>query len=142
MEISRSFPRTVRSLRAARHFVRSELSQRGLASWPAEVVVGELAANAHLHAQSAFNVTLSIDDVIRVAVRDSSQTMPAEREPSDTSGRGLMMVRALSIRWGSDLRADGKTVWATVPVSPADADAEIDELRRPGRRVGSSQTAG
>jgi len=33
-----------------------------------------------------------------------------------TSERGLRLVAALSDYWGVDVTADGKTVWATVPL--------------------------
>ncbi|KJK44918.1 ATP-binding protein, partial [Saccharothrix sp. ST-888] len=52
----------------------------------------------------------------RVAVRDSSHTMPVVITASDrdTSGRGMALVEALSSRWGVKLAPRGKWVWAEV----------------------------
>jgi anti-sigma regulatory factor (Ser/Thr protein kinase) len=82
----------------------------------AQIVVTELAANAVMHARSSFLVSLRGErgEAVRIAVRDRSHLMPAMRmDPAPTpSGRGLHLVAVLSRRWGVDVTADGKVVWA------------------------------
>jgi hypothetical protein len=56
-----------------------------------------------------------------IRVWDASDDMPVRQEagPGDDSGRGLMIIDALSADWGSYCEADGKVVWATIiPASP------------------------
>jgi two-component sensor histidine kinase len=81
----------------------------------AMLVVTELATNAVRYAASSFTVHLSRGNVtVRVAVRDDSRTAPHERlvGATATSGRGLTIVDGVSRRWGHELVADGKLVWA------------------------------
>lgn len=51
---------------------------------------------------------------LRVSVRDASPVHPTLREPAPMapSGRGLQLVAALAARWGTQIEADGKTIWA------------------------------
>ncbi len=81
----------------------------------ARLVITELAANAVAHARSPFSVSVRSDRTsVRIRVRDRSRVVPAMRgdTPATPSGRGLRLVAALSSRWGVDLAADGKVVWA------------------------------
>ncbi|MEY2461637.1 MAG: hypothetical protein QOG30_3467 [Acidimicrobiaceae bacterium] len=78
------------------------------------LLVSELASNAVLHAETPFEVTVSIDEArVRVAVSDSNPTMPALRTyvRESITGRGLHMVAASAARWGFDAQPDGKVVW-------------------------------
>ncbi|SFC28710.1 Anti-sigma regulatory factor (Ser/Thr protein kinase) [Nocardioides terrae] len=104
---------------AARRVVTSALRARGL-SGPelsdAEIILGELAANAARHARTPFSVSLAMEDGrIVVAVRDDSDELPVVAEPrtdQDASGRGLHLVAALARSWGIEPRDSGKLVWA------------------------------
>jgi anti-sigma regulatory factor (Ser/Thr protein kinase) len=83
-----------------------------------ELMVSELATNSVKHAHSDFKV--AIDDSggeIRVEVRDTGRGQPALRFPAPTepSGRGLLIVEALSHAWGTVDAPHGKTVWFTLP---------------------------
>ncbi|MFF7854418.1 ATP-binding protein [Streptomyces sp. NPDC007904] len=90
------------------------------------LVVGELAANAVRHGRvpgHGFGLRLALDeaaDLVRVEVADaaSSKQPPASTPssyPEGESGRGLLLVEALAVRWGSAPRRPvGKTVWAEV----------------------------
>jgi serine/threonine-protein kinase RsbW len=51
---------------------------------------------------------------VRLSVHDASQVEPTLRKdgPNVPSGRGVRLVAALSVDWGVELSADGKTVWA------------------------------
>jgi hypothetical protein len=79
----------------------------------AELVATELAANAVLHADSAFSVFLHAGSgVVRIAVYDTMSIDPTLLvvRPS----RGLGLVSGLSHDWGVDVTAGGKTVWAEI----------------------------
>jgi anti-sigma regulatory factor (Ser/Thr protein kinase) len=54
---------------------------------------------------------------LTIRVWDASHDMPVRQEagPGDDSGRGLMIIDALSADWGCYREADGgKTVWAII----------------------------
>lgn len=125
----RSFPNQASAVAAARAFVLSALPQ--LDQGPrerVELMVSELSTNAVKHAQSPFNVTvLTEEDRVRVEVNDEGERAPVPRHPAptDTTGRGLVIVQALSDEWGVDLHDGDKTVWFTLRMragQPARAD--------------------
>jgi anti-sigma regulatory factor (Ser/Thr protein kinase) len=77
--------------------------------------VTELATNAVIHAHSPFSIVVRADHSrVRISVSDTSAGRPAQRDegPMATSGHGLRLVAALSVDWGVEVTADGKTVWA------------------------------
>jgi DcmR-like sensory protein len=100
----------------ARHFAVAALREWGLADIAddAALVVTELAANAIVHAGSAFTVILSArGNVLRIAVRDGCP-LPAEGQAAlmPLPLHGLGAVDALAARWGVEsLGKAGKTVW-------------------------------
>ena len=102
----------------ARRFVTETLCAWGRAHLvdDAAVVAAELAANAVVHAHTPFTVTVSggPDGTIRIAVHDTSADPPRPRAagPLDGSGRGLGLIDALAVRWGTEPGDDGKVVWA------------------------------
>jgi anti-sigma regulatory factor (Ser/Thr protein kinase) len=108
---------TLDAPKAARRFVVGTLArwdQYQLAD-QAALVVSELATNAVIHARSDFIVSMSsLRQAVRISVRDTSVAPPTQRDsaPMALSGRGLGLVAALASRWGVDLLADGKVVWA------------------------------
>lgn len=85
----------------------------------AALVLSELVGNAVRHAEgSSLQVRLRrTGDVLRIAVHDRSATPPQPREASfeDESGRGMLIIEALSKDWGWEPRPTGKVVWADVP---------------------------
>jgi two-component sensor histidine kinase len=98
------------------------------ASCAVALVVGELAANAMRHGRApgrGFNLRLTLDataGLVRIEVADAASakrppTPPPAPRPESESGRGLLLVDALAVRWGSAPRHPvGKTVWAEVSV--------------------------
>jgi anti-sigma regulatory factor (Ser/Thr protein kinase) len=108
-----------RSAESARQLVRD-----ALAPCPSELVetaslvVSELVTNAVLHARTAIGVVIELldDGGVRLEVSDDSTAPPQRRLYSADSGtgRGLVLVDALTAGWGVDPRqgTDGKTVWA------------------------------
>jgi hypothetical protein len=116
-EDARSYACELASPGMARHFVANTLRAWGLATFvdDASIVVAELATIAVLHARSEFVVAISsVDDVVRLSVRDASPVLPIVQspEPSSISGRGLMLVAVIARRWGIELIGDGKVIWA------------------------------
>jgi anti-sigma regulatory factor (Ser/Thr protein kinase) len=107
------------SVSDARHFVRDVL-----ASCPSEIVdrvqliTSELATNCVVHARTFFQVHVtSREGEIEVQVRDSSNDHPMPRRPriDEPTGRGLIIVAALSDDWGIVPIGDGgSTVWFTM----------------------------
>jgi anti-sigma regulatory factor (Ser/Thr protein kinase) len=110
------------SVGLARDFATATLTAWGLAG-PAEDIrlcVSELASNALLHGAEpglGFLVRLTAeDDFVLLEVHDSRRggQRPHVRhtDPSDTSGRGLLIVEQLADEWGvCDRQPSGKIVW-------------------------------
>lgn len=130
------FAPTPRGARLARRFAVRRMEEWGHppgsdASCAVALVVGELAANAVRHGRvpgRGFGLRLVLDaaaGLVRVEVADAaSASRPPAVAPSPSpegeSGRGLLLVDALAVRWGTAPRLPlGKTVWADVPVAEA-----------------------
>ena len=101
---------------AARHFTVGTLHDWGAGALAddAALVVTELAANAIVHAHSAFTVILSAcGDLLRISVRDTSPLPGAGHAVlMPVPLHGLGAVDALASRWGVEsLGNAGKTVW-------------------------------
>jgi anti-sigma regulatory factor (Ser/Thr protein kinase) len=111
-------------------------TERWLGSWTIEdddgattLLVSELVTNAVAHARTTSVLTLAVaDGMIEVGVTEngpSPQTIPTQREivvagiPQvlRESGRGLMIVEALSHDWGVSAEGIGKQVWFRLPVA-------------------------
>ncbi|PNE39571.1 protein phosphatase [Streptomyces noursei] len=104
--------------------VRSAL-RRTLDQWRAgavthnvEVAASELIANALTHTESGALVSVELvpgaaPRRLRLEVEDRSSQWPRRRHPGETatSGRGLLLVEALSDRWGAEPRGSGKALW-------------------------------
>lgn len=108
-----------------------------LPDWPARddviSVATELASNALRHTASGrggwFAVEISrYQSVVRVAVADRGG--PAEPrvidDPAAEHGRGLLLVRGLSIRTGVTGDQQGRLIWADVAFNGLAAAAEQD----------------
>jgi anti-sigma regulatory factor (Ser/Thr protein kinase) len=84
----------------------------------ARLVVDELVANAVFHARTELEVRITLaGDRLGLAVADRGGGVPARRAPSgaEEGGRGVMLVDALTDRWGVFPRArGGKVVWAVL----------------------------
>ena len=124
MRSSRTFAGSPPSVKAARDFTTD-----ALVGAPKEVLdsvvlmVSELASNCVRFAATDFTVVVErLGEEIRVEVADGGGGAPTMRspEPQDLSGRGLMIVEAMSEEWGvaSATPAPGKTVWFTVRPVP------------------------
>jgi hypothetical protein len=99
---------------AARQIAKSALVDWGLPHLihNCEIVAMELAANALLHAESAFRLTLSRDSAtVRIAAEDADPRLMVPNAGLD-SKRGLAKFASIASDWGCDVTPDGKTVWA------------------------------
>jgi anti-sigma regulatory factor (Ser/Thr protein kinase) len=84
------------------------------------LVVTELAANAVLHARSPFSVSVSLRDaMLRIAVADRRPLIGtwADHGLIPRQGHGLGLIDTLCTRWGTEIVADGKVVWAELRLS-------------------------
>jgi anti-sigma regulatory factor (Ser/Thr protein kinase) len=125
-EEMRSFPGVLDAARAARHFVTGVLRPRRdqALTQDAAIVTAELAANAVLHAGSAFTVAVSQStDGVRISVQDASPMQPEvwNRSPMTSPDHGLGVVSTIASRWAAEPLPDGKVVWAELPASPKQA---------------------
>ncbi len=111
--------------RTARRAVREQIAAKGWSgdADAAVLLTGELVANAILHAGSITELRVTIDDgCLKVEADDRSDALPRVRSPglSGTTGRGLLLVDRLSLRWGTDqLLGGGKTVWFEMSEMPS-----------------------
>lgn len=80
------------------------------------VIVSELVTNAVIHARSAPEVTVTLQDgCVRIEVLDTATAPPVTRRFEDAGragGFGLRLVQALAHRWGWEPTGSGKLVWA------------------------------
>jgi anti-sigma regulatory factor (Ser/Thr protein kinase) len=91
---------------------------------PATLVASELVSNAVQHAGTDMVIRVAHrGDHLHLSVSDGSRTPP--RVPGTRSngvltdrGRGLHLVSVYTSAWGSNVSADGKTVWATMRATP------------------------
>ncbi|GAA1132866.1 ATP-binding protein [Streptomyces javensis] len=116
---SQTMRRVPESAEAARTLVRTALTawgQEGLIEGAA-LVITELVSNAVDHARLEsirVVVTRPSETFIRLGVVDRSRNIPYLRTDSNgdnTRGRGLLLVDALTDRWGTDRYRWGKQVW-------------------------------
>lgn len=93
---------------------------------PAELIVGELAANAATHGRVSGRdfrlLTYVVGDTLRIEVTDTRGDLlpcPQQAATDAESGRGLLLVDALADRWGVvPGPPPRKTVWAEMGTGP------------------------
>ena len=119
----RDLPQDLRSVREARRFLRETLGTWELVELEdaSQIVVSELVTNAITHADSACQLRLSRSgSTVRVEVVDGGAGTPDPKPPtaSGEHGRGMHIVAALAVAWGTEqLEEGGKVVWAELPLS-------------------------
>jgi anti-sigma regulatory factor (Ser/Thr protein kinase) len=122
-------PPVPQSARTARRFAHATLIAWRLDARADDIdlVVSELITNALLHARSGprppdAEIRLELEqhgNVLTCRVADSSCLPPAKEDASTSaeSGRGLLLVDALSTSWGWHQGPGGKYVWAEFDLS-------------------------
>ncbi|MFE5141116.1 SpoIIE family protein phosphatase [Streptomyces fagopyri] len=100
----------------ARAAVREQLHEWGLGRLadPAELMAGELVANAVRHARGRrVELRLVRGDTLLCEVADDDHNLPTllSAGPGDEFGRGLRVVSTLAREWGTSRTGAGKTVW-------------------------------
>ena len=110
------FPPRASSAARARELVVSHCVAWGLESLCDDIalVVTELVANAVRHAGTDIEISVApLEHGVRLEVKDGSTRplRPRAALSSDEGGRGLLLVDALSTRYGIVGEPDGKRVW-------------------------------
>jgi hypothetical protein len=143
------FPGDGRELRALRRWLESVLPPCA-ARHDVLSVASELAANAIEHTRSGQGGTFAVDviwrpEVVRLAVTDRGAPGGPRVivDSGGEGGRGLLVVRGLSLRAGVRGGERGRVVWADIgwdgpaPVPPSDGEAEpVDGAAVLARRFG------
>ncbi|MFJ2775724.1 ATP-binding protein [Kitasatospora sp. NPDC087315] len=119
------YPYAPESAKLARWLVDAALASWGLFDLidNAVLVANELMSNAiatGCQRKIGFSIERLGESLIKVEVSDGScflpvfvdADLPADANHTPTRGRGLLVVNSLSHRWGLDLHARGKVVWA------------------------------
>ncbi|WP_328540680.1 SpoIIE family protein phosphatase [Streptomyces sp. NBC_00344] len=102
----------------ARRFTTRTLRSWGVTEQPDAIllIVSELVTNALVHTKGPVRVDLTLTgERLRVAVSDASPRTPVKPtsvEWDATGGRGILLVEAVSVAYGSVPLGGGKQVWA------------------------------
>ena len=83
----------------------------------AQLVVAELVSNAIEHAHGSIGVSVArMGNALRIEVDDddrSGQPRVLHPDPTTETGRGLLIVEQVALRWGVERHwGNGKTLWA------------------------------
>ncbi|WP_406296707.1 SpoIIE family protein phosphatase [Streptomyces sp. NBC_00624] len=110
----------------ARALATRQLTQWGLEHLieSTQLIVSELVTNAVRHGNGDCNSTIGLrlirHEVLTCEVSDTSHSHPRLRHPraTDENGRGILLVKQLSHRWGTRRAPDGKLIWAEQQLTP------------------------
>jgi PAS domain S-box-containing protein len=105
-----------------RRFVVARLAEWGCSDELAEtarLLVSEVLTNAVRHGIGPINLRLRRSArELTVEIADRAAGLPHQRlaEEADESGRGLQLVEALTVCWGTRPTEEGKSVWFTLAI--------------------------
>jgi hypothetical protein len=123
-------PAEVRLLRRA---AVTQLSRWGMpvAVDEAELLVTELATNVVKHVGEGAPASLILEwrgERLRLEVHDKSHAVPspAMADCDAECGRGLHLLAALSVDWGTVLTAAGKAVWCEISIGAGSTCRRIE----------------
>ena len=139
---SQRFPCQPEAVTAARRFVRDALVDQPLEiTQAAELMASELATNCVRHARTDFELVIRSQGQIRVEVRDTGEGRPTPLSPAaqELSGRGLLIVKAMSDAWGVIPASSGKTVWFTLPHTAASSGVSRSAVSSRSKAQGSGR---
>ncbi|MFE4870693.1 ATP-binding protein [Streptomyces sp. NPDC056682] len=121
-------------LRVLRSAVRERLAAWGASGLADEVqlAVTELATNVIKHVGEGVAATLVLEpseNRLRIEVHDKSHVVPTSADPGcgDDCGRGLHLLAAMALDWGTILTATGKAVWCEIAMS---SDGQCRRVQR------------
>ena len=130
VERALALPTTPDAVPAARQLLREVLTgtplERRLED--GELAMSELVTNAVLHGRDPLSVRLVLaEDVLRAEVTDANPVSPSFSmlDPTAVTGRGLLLIGAVSDRWGVEPSSTGKVVWFEL-LAGRDAAAVLD----------------
>jgi serine phosphatase RsbU (regulator of sigma subunit)/anti-sigma regulatory factor (Ser/Thr protein kinase) len=117
-----TLPADLAAIGNARAFATATLDRWGLSrlSDTVRLLASELVTNALIHTDGPATLELRRDGgTVRLRVTDADTRPPQLREDAEPdlesdSGRGMVLVEALSSTWGVEPSGSGKTVWADV----------------------------
>jgi anti-sigma regulatory factor (Ser/Thr protein kinase) len=114
---SEYFPNEPSSVRNARLMVAATLDASGVDADIPVVVTSELATNALRHAETGFEVSVTVEeDAVRIEVQDGAGAMGVASDLArDAGGHGLRLVEHFSTEWGVEVRGEDKAVWVRIP---------------------------
>ncbi|MEU6192282.1 SpoIIE family protein phosphatase [Streptomyces sp. NPDC047061] len=121
--VSWAIPPDPAEVAGARRQVSHQLTRWGLdeVAFVVELVVSELVTNAIRYGGAPVRLRLLWDQyhTLICEVSDGGHTSPHLRRAGlfDEGGRGLFLVAQFTDRWGTRYTADGKTIWAEVPLA-------------------------
>jgi anti-sigma regulatory factor (Ser/Thr protein kinase) len=102
----------------ARHRTVAAVDQfvRGARRADLELLVSEIVSNAVLHGSGDITLVVRLDNGhVHVQVSDEGAELPHQQSTTGAHGGfGLRLLDQLSVNWGVDAGADGKTVWFDV----------------------------
>jgi anti-sigma regulatory factor (Ser/Thr protein kinase) len=131
-------PPVPRAVGEARRWVRETLTRWELDDLieSAVEIASELATNAITHAKSNSSVVVLLmfaAGTLRLEVRDHDPiNLPRTKNATaaDIGGRGLVIVDALSGRWGVRVTDAGKAVWSELDIAqPTPTAPSADQAR-------------
>jgi anti-sigma regulatory factor (Ser/Thr protein kinase) len=121
---SETVPCEPESAKRARSLVSAALNTWGIGHLvdAGTLIVDELLTNSINHTRSRMAriiVRRVAEDRVRIGVADKSPDVPDIRTPSEDSedGRGLILIDALSDRWGYDRHPSWKVTWAELQLA-------------------------
>ncbi|GGK75890.1 hypothetical protein Sme01_51580 [Sphaerisporangium melleum] len=146
---STAFPATPTSVGEARHWL-----SKALAGHPrrddAVLLLSEAVTNSLVHTDSTsieVSVRIEVNGDVRIEVIDQgAQTTPAlsstgsDDEPA-TSGRGIRLVRTLSVRWGFTEEGSRCVLWFLLSARDCESGAlkaSVDQDDQPMQRSGNA----
>lgn len=105
----------------ARHFVAATLDGWGCAhvADTACLLTSELVTNAVKHGREPVRLSMTHHEAeVRVEVSDGGggEARVCNRGPAADSGRGLVLVEAMSAAWGVHPASSGKSIWFSLPI--------------------------
>lgn len=113
---SRELPATPAAVPEVRALLREVLDRSVMAHRLEDGVLAlsELVTNALLHGRDPISARLVLDEqTLRVVVRDANPVSPSISMLDQTAvtGRGLLLISAVSDGWGVEPSSSGKVVW-------------------------------